>query len=142
MACVRLLCIVALFLVAGCGRQETPTAVPDSFFDYPEHMAKKEGLSVDEWKARDSARWLLHSVRLCIKKHKVTRGSAPDFLTDEWASLCFQRVPENPLSPPGIGSRVLEVTDTRLTGVDVDPSDAGWVWNRTDEEMFAAGLDE
>ncbi len=115
----------------------------DMFYSHTEQMAKREGLDVAEYRQLVDVRAGLRRIRKCIEEHEMNGEAVPDFMTDDWASSCgFSRVPENPLSPQGVGARLIEVSEAGVTGGDIDPADCGWVWNRADQAFYAAGVDD
>ncbi len=64
----------------------------------------------------------------------------------QWRPLIEKRyltgAMRNPYSPdrPKISTRIIELTEPGATGAGVDPGEAGWVWNSTDNRFYATGL--
>lgn len=50
--------------------------------------------------------------------------------------------PSNPMSPPDVSRRVVEIATPGAGGDVVDPQMAGWVWNSADGQFYAAGYDD
>ncbi len=82
-------------------------------------------------------------VRSMCEFYFVEYGRYPSFETLGWTTLLndgyLDHEPRNPLSPSSVASRIKVVDDPMISGADVDPSEAGWVFNGT--RMYAAGLD-
>jgi hypothetical protein len=87
--------------------------------------------------------------RHACEMYEAENGQYPDFASSGWSELTrygyLPRVPMNPLSPKSVATRVLVTDQPGVTGVDIDPSQAGWVFN-TDcgwgGKMYAAGLSD
>jgi hypothetical protein len=84
-------------------------------------------------------------LRNVLKAYRARRGTswAPDPDSDApWAPLIQERllrgVPANPFSPPDVATRIDVVRTPGKTGEIVNPKAAGWVWNSTDEILYAA----
>jgi hypothetical protein len=64
----------------------------------------------------------------------------------QWAPLVdagyLTVTPQNPLSPAGKRSTIVEIRTAGAGGSTVDPDSAGWVWNSADRRLYAAGYDE
>ncbi len=90
---------------------------------------------------------MVQTVRSQIELYAVQNGrypwSAGDGAEGQWDVLIqgnyLQRAPRNPLSPPSAATRIIELTEPRDTGSNIDPSTAGWVWNSTDHTFYAIG---
>jgi hypothetical protein len=87
----------------------------------------------------------LDDLRSVLKAYRARRGTAwaPDPDADApWETLLSTRllrsVPVNPFSPPDVASRIEIVTMPGRTGEIISPKAAGWVWNSTDEILYAA----
>ncbi len=53
----------------------------------------------------------------------------------------LQTEPRNPLSPPEVATRIVELTEAGDRGLDLDPAHAGWAWNSTDHLFYGVGLE-
>ncbi|MHC4383315.1 MAG: hypothetical protein ACYTEY_11805 [Planctomycetota bacterium] len=81
--------------------------------------------------------------------YEVENGQYPDFASDGWSELTrygyLPRVPTNPLSPKSVATKIIVTNQAGVTGADVDPSQAGWVFNTSsgwNGKMYAAGLSD
>jgi hypothetical protein len=91
----------------------------------------------------------LMMVRNASEMYEVEYGEYPDFASSGWSELTqggyLHRVPVNPLSPKSVATRIIVTCQPGLTGADVDPSQAGWVFNTAggwSGRMYAAGLSD
>ena len=87
--------------------------------------------------------------RQACQIYEAENGQYPDFASNDWSELTrdgyLPRVPTNPLSPKSVATRILVTDQAGVTGADIDPSQAGWVFNTTSGwagEMYAAGLSD
>jgi len=87
----------------------------------------------------------LITIRSQIELYDAMHGSPPDF-TKGWNELLdgeyLTTAPESVLSTHTDPSRVAVVTEPGATGEAVARSEAGWVWNSTDQTFHAAGVAE
>ncbi len=74
---------------------------------------------------------------------------APGEVADaQWSALVersyLQAAPRNRLSSEyrGTWTRIVEVAEPGTTGAEIDPLDAGWVWNSADNRVYVTGLPE
>ena len=83
----------------------------------------------------------VQTVRSMCEMYSVEYGRYPDFENQGWSELTqggfLQAPPVNPLSPKSTATRIRVASG--LTGSDVDPREAGWVFS--DGVLYAAGLD-
>ncbi|MHC4428384.1 MAG: hypothetical protein ACYS0D_07245 [Planctomycetota bacterium] len=90
----------------------------------------------------------LDTVRAACEFYRTrNRNRYPDFGVDGWTPLIegnfLRETPRNPLSPPAVQSKILVVQRTDITGANVDPKKAGWVWvdrGQMGGVMFATGV--
>ncbi|MHC4129359.1 MAG: hypothetical protein ACYTE6_13955 [Planctomycetota bacterium] len=54
----------------------------------------------------------------------------------------LQSSPSNPLSPPEVATRIVELTEAGDRGLDLDPAHAGWAWNSADHRCYMVGLEQ
>jgi hypothetical protein len=85
------------------------------------------------------------NLRDVLKAYRARRGTSwsPETQVDApWEPLLKERllrgVPANPFSPPDVATYVDIVRMPGKTGDIVSPRAAGWVWNSTDEKLYAA----
>ncbi len=83
--------------------------------------------------------WLYHS------EHARFPWSTGEVARTQWRVLIedgyLRAELWNPLSPPSVATRIVEVTGGGDQGLSITPATAGWVWNSTDHEFYAAGLE-
>ncbi len=83
--------------------------------------------------------WLYHS------EHARFPWSTGEVARTQWRVLIeggyLTAEGRNPLSPPKVATRIVEVTGAGDQGLCISPATAGWVWNSTDHEFYAAGLE-
>jgi len=84
----------------------------------------------------------LQSIREQLESYQSSHGSKPNLADEGWTPLTNRRllseIPLNPLSPYETASRVV----AGRSGLDVDPTVAGWVWNESNQMLYAAGFDD
>ncbi|MHC4764302.1 MAG: type II secretion system protein [Planctomycetota bacterium] len=91
----------------------------------------------------------LMMARNASEMYEVEYGEYPDFASNGWSELTqggfLPRVPVNPHSPKSVATKIIVTCQPGVTGADVDPSQAGWVFNTTGGwggRMYAAGLSD
>ena len=78
-------------------------------------------------------------IELYFQVHQRSPWLPGEVAEKQWSVLGpLDKVPVNPLSPPGVASRIVEVTKAGDRGVGVDTTMAGWVWNSSDNLLWAA----
>ncbi len=90
---------------------------------------------------------IVQTVRSQVELYSMQNGrypwSAGDGAQGQWDVLIqggyLQGAPRNPLSPPSAATRIIELTEPGDTGMNVDPSTAGWAWNSTDHNFYPIG---
>ena len=95
---------------------------------------------------------MLHTINAQVELYGELEGRlpwAPGEVGDtQWSALVersyFQAAPRNRLSSEhrGTWTRIVEVAEPGATGAQIDPLDAGWVWNSADNRMYATGFPE
>ena len=158
--CERLLeCVLALAIVAAtaCGpdggssmrqlsrpaNHEINTAASDTDWFV-------EGPAAPSRRTPEIERLLrqLDLVRAACEFYRAkNRNRYPDFGQEGWTPLIESRLlretPRNPLSPTAVASKILVIRRTGITGANIDPAKAGWVWldrGHMGGVMFAAGV--
>ncbi len=84
-----------------------------------------------------------------IELYTVQHGKVPwppgEVARTQWRPLVdnryLQTEPRNPLSPPEVATRIVELTEAGDRGLDLDPAHAGWAWNSTDHLLYGVGLE-
>ncbi len=91
----------------------------------------------------------LRTARTACTMYEAENGRYPDFVSHGWSELTrygyLPRVPTNPLSPKSVATKIVVTDQPGVTGADVDPSRAGWVFNTSrgwGGTMYAAGLSD
>jgi hypothetical protein len=91
----------------------------------------------------------LKTARTACQIYEAENGRYPDFAADGWSELLrngyLHKVPTNPHSPKSVATSIIVTSQTGVTGADVDPSRAGWVFNTTSGwsgQMYAAGFSD
>lgn len=96
-----------------------------------------------DWRA-NLAREQLRSLRFAVRSYTMRHGSPPDFENAGWGPLVesgYLAEPiANPMLPIGNAGRIIVVDGRGVEGDAVAMDDAGWVWNETDEMLYAAGF--
>jgi hypothetical protein len=87
--------------------------------------------------------------RNACQMYEADYGQYPNLETNGWSELTrdgyLPKVPTNPLSPKSVATRILVTDQPGVTGADIDPSQAGWLFNTTSGwagQMYAAGLSD
>jgi len=84
-------------------------------------------------------------IRLYHSEHARFPWSTGEVARTQWRVLIeggyLTGEGRNPLSPPKVATRIVEVTGAGDQGLSISPATAGWVWNSTDHEFYAAGLE-
>jgi len=86
----------------------------------------------------------LQTLRSQIELYRIKNMAAPDLITDQWDNL---------LNPPGGERQYLQAAPVNpftgnsliIAGTSHDTGDGatdGWVWDATDEQLYAVGFDE
>jgi hypothetical protein len=94
---------------------------------------------------KDRAAALLERTRAAVADYLRTAGAPPEVAERTlWEVLIekelIQAPPHNPDAPSAVASRVVVVTTPGQGGDAADPTEAGWVWNSADEELYLAGV--
>ena len=91
----------------------------------------------------------LNMIRAQVELYRVQHDDQyPDFAANGWDDLIdddyLVEPPENPLSPDEPDDvRTKVIVRPGVTGKDVDPEEAGWVWNGDgpDDNLWLSGVD-
>jgi hypothetical protein len=91
----------------------------------------------------------LHMVRSTCEMYEADYGQYPDLASNGWSELTrdgfLRGVPTNPLSPRSVATKIVVTDQPGVTGADVDPGQAGWVFNTSEGwsgRIYAAGLSD
>lgn len=145
-----------MVLATGCGSTEPPPPEPLPVVQTPPpgHQRKKDldALRGDkaDLLAEEALRSQLMMLRAACELYVAQENDRyPDFSTFGWQQLIdgyyLVDKPLNPLSPEPVAGKLIVVSEPGLRGSDLDPKEAGWVWNESEDfggMLFAAGIDE
>ena len=85
----------------------------------------------------------LRTIRAQIEIYAVLHRQYPHFARCGWQEMLddeyFAEAPRNPHSPEEVAAKILVSNKPSMTGMHANPMEAGWVWNRPRQSMFAAG---
>lgn len=111
-------------------------------FDFFQSIADRKGSNRQAERHVWQLKGLLRNLRSAIHTHRHWNdGRSPDVIGSwDWSGLAGP--PANPLSPPDVATRIIEVTTTGARWDAVDPSRAGWIWNSADGILWASGFDD
>lgn len=131
MRCIALLTTLLAFQVTSYAVAADPP--PD--FDRKQIFEMQRDVAI--------MRSTLQTCRSHLELFKFKHNTAPDFRRNGWKQLIegkfLSSAPVNPLVPAEVADRLVVITGKGLEGDQVPASQAGWVWNETDEVLYPAG---
>lgn len=148
--------VAGILLAGGCGEQpadpslDTSVGAPKVYVQQRRRDLTRRRHDRQQQQVIDQVRGELMMLRAACELYRAQEGDRyPDFESMGWQQLVdgsyIIETPRNVLSPDEAASKVLVVDKPGLTGADVDPAAAGWVWNRSsrfDGMLFATGCED
>ena len=144
--------------LAGCDPAETTAATDPAVKEMPARVVRRRAAtatpsSSEESRVHRDLRRQVELIRTQIELYRLVNRHDPWPATgsDPYSWSWYLRTddpafrpqpPRNPLADDAVASRVVAISTHGATGARVDPATAGWVWNTSDEQFFAAGIDE